>query len=96
MGLQHVVDCYALSLAGRRGATLFWAMTLTVEFDREVDGRWIAEVCDLPGVLAYGRTRKEALANVQSIAFVVLSADVKRGRRDPKTLMHVEFVARAA
>jgi predicted RNase H-like HicB family nuclease len=71
-------------------------VTLTVEFDREVDGRWIAEVCDLPGVLAYGRTRKEALANVQAIAFAVLSADVKRGRRDPKTLMQVEFIARAA
>jgi predicted RNase H-like HicB family nuclease len=69
---------------------------LTVEFDREVDGRWIAEVADLPGVLAYGRTRKEALANVQAIAFAVLAADVKRGRRDPTTLMQVQFVARAA
>ena len=67
-----------------------------VEFDREEDGRWIAEVSDLPGVLAYGRTRKEALANVQAVAFGVLAADVKRGRRDPKTLMQVEFVARAA
>jgi predicted RNase H-like HicB family nuclease len=69
---------------------------LTVEFDREVDGRWIAEVPDLPGVLTYGRTRKEALANVQAIAFAVLASDVKRGRRDPKTLMRVQFVARAA
>ncbi len=69
---------------------------LMVDFDREVDGRWIAEVSDLPGVLAYGRTRKEALANVQAVAFAVLAADVKRGRRDPKTLMQVQFVARAA
>jgi predicted RNase H-like HicB family nuclease len=72
-------------------------MKLTVDFDRELDGRWIAEVSDLPGVLAYGRTRKESLANVQAVAFAVLSADVKRGRRDPKTLMQVAFVvARAA
>ena len=71
-------------------------VTLTVDFDREVDGRWIAEVSDLPGVLTYGRTRKEALANVQALAFAVLAADVKRGRRDPKTLMQVHFVARAA
>jgi predicted RNase H-like HicB family nuclease len=69
---------------------------LMVDFDREVDGRWIAEVSDLPGVLAYGRTRKEALANVQAVAFAVLAAYVKRGRRDPKTLMQVQFVARAA
>jgi predicted RNase H-like HicB family nuclease len=69
---------------------------LMVEFDREKDGRWIAEVSDLPGVLAYGRSRKEALANVQAVAFAVLAADVKRGRRDPKTLMQVQFVARAA
>jgi|HubBroStandDraft_4_1064222.scaffolds.fasta_scaffold99469_2 hypothetical protein len=51
----------------RRGATLS-VVTLTVEYDREVDGRWIAEVSELPGALAYGRTRKEALANVQAIA----------------------------
>ena len=67
-----------------------------VDFDREVDGRWIAEVSDLPGVLAYGRTRKEALANVQAVAFAVLPADVKRRRRDPKTPMQVQFVAKAA
>ncbi len=71
-------------------------MKLTVEFDLETDGRWIAEVAALPGVLAYGRTRKDALANVQAVAFSVLAADVKQGRREPKTLMQVEFVARAA
>jgi predicted RNase H-like HicB family nuclease len=69
---------------------------LTVEFDREEDGRWIADVPQLPGVLVYGRTRKDALAKVQALAFAVLSADVKHGRRDPKTLMQVQFVARAA
>ncbi len=63
-----------------------------MEFDREADGRWIAEVCDLPGVMAYGRTRKDALGKVQAVAFAVLSTDVKRGRRDPKTLMLVQFV----
>lgn len=38
------------------------AMNFQVEFEQEADGRWIAEVSDLPGVLAYGRTREEALA----------------------------------
>jgi predicted RNase H-like HicB family nuclease len=70
-------------------------MRLTVEFDREADGRWIADVPELPGVHVYGRSRRDALARVQALAFEVLSADVRRGRRDPKTLMRVEFVAPA-
>jgi predicted RNase H-like HicB family nuclease len=69
---------------------------LTVEFGREVDGRWIAEVSDLPSVMAYGRTRKDALGRVQAIAFAVLAAAVKQGLREPKTLMLVQFVPRAA
>jgi predicted RNase H-like HicB family nuclease len=90
------VPYYVVSRILSHGARLT-VMKLTVDFDRELDGRWIAEVSDLPGVLAYGRTRKESLANVQAVAFAVLSADVKRGRRDPKTLMQVAFVvARAA
>jgi predicted RNase H-like HicB family nuclease len=71
-------------------------MRLTVEFDREKDGRWIADVPELPGVLVYGRSRKEALANAQALAFDVLASDVRHGRRDPKTLMQIQFVARAA
>jgi predicted RNase H-like HicB family nuclease len=71
-------------------------MRLTVEFDREVDGRWIADVPALPGVLVYGRSRKEALGKAQALAFDVLASDVRHGRRDPKTLMQVQFVARAA
>ena len=40
----------------------------TVEFDREEDGRWIAEVRELPGVMAYGATRQAALRKVYAIA----------------------------
>ena len=68
-------------------------MRLTVEFDREVDGRWIAEVGALPGVFVYGRTCEEALANVKALGCAVLSADAERGQRDPRTLLCVEFVA---
>jgi predicted RNase H-like HicB family nuclease len=48
-------------------------MHLTVELDREEDGRWIAEVIDLPGVLVYGSTREEALAAAQALALRVLA-----------------------
>ena len=44
-----------------------------IEFDREVDGRWIAEIAELPGVMAYGQTKEEALSSVQAIALRVLA-----------------------
>jgi predicted RNase H-like HicB family nuclease len=43
-------------------------MRLTVEFDREEDGRWIAEVLELAGVLAYGESREAALQKVKEVA----------------------------
>ncbi|MEK7069083.1 MAG: hypothetical protein AAB947_01730 [Patescibacteria group bacterium] len=43
---------------------------LSVEFDREEDGRWIAEVPKLPGVLAYGATKREALRRVYAVAHI--------------------------
>ena len=46
---------------------------LVVEFGREEDGRWIAEAVDIPGVLAYGKTRDEALAAVQELAAQALT-----------------------
>jgi predicted RNase H-like HicB family nuclease len=47
-------------------------MKLRVEFDRETDARWIADVPELPGVLAYGKTREEALAAVEALAREIL------------------------
>lgn len=70
-------------------------MQLTVEFDVEEDGRAIAYTDDLPGVMAYGVTRDEALAAVQSLALDVLSADIRDGLRDPRDLLHVDFVVPA-
>ncbi len=48
-------------------------MTLTVEFDREDDGRWIADIPALPGVMAYGATRDEALRRTEALALRVLA-----------------------
>lgn len=47
-------------------------MRLTVAFDREEDGRWIAEIAELPGVLAYGDTRDAALQAVKAVALETL------------------------
>lgn len=52
---------------------------LKIELDREEDGRWIAEVEALPGVLAYGDTRDAAIANVEVLAFRVLADRLEHG-----------------
>jgi predicted RNase H-like HicB family nuclease len=44
-----------------------------IETERETDGRWIAEVVELPGVLAYGSSRDEAVAHVQALALRVVA-----------------------
>jgi predicted RNase H-like HicB family nuclease len=44
-------------------------MTFTVEFEREEDGRWLAEVLEIPGALAYGQTPDEAIAKAQGACF---------------------------
>lgn len=67
-------------------------MHLDVEFAIEEDGRCIADVVDLPGAMAYGRTTKEALARAQAVALDVLASDVRGGRRDPLDIMSVIFV----
>ena len=48
-------------------------MTFKVEIEQEEDGRWIAEVVDLPGALAYGQTPEEAKAKVQALALRVVA-----------------------
>jgi predicted RNase H-like HicB family nuclease len=53
---------------------------LQIEFEEEDDGRWIAEIHDLPGVLVYGANREEALVAVQSLALLVLADRLRTGR----------------
>lgn len=59
-------------------------MNLTIEIDQEEDGRWIAEALDLPGVLAYGQTREEALARVKALALRVLADRLEHGEPVPE------------
>jgi len=67
-------------------------MTLTIAFDRETDGRWIASVEELPGVHVYGDSEEHAMAKAQALAFEVLADEIAHGERGPKTLFTVEFV----
>ena len=50
---------------------------LTIELDREEDGRWIADVPALPGVVVYGHAEQDALAKVQALALRVLASKIE-------------------
>jgi predicted RNase H-like HicB family nuclease len=52
---------------------------LAIEIDREEDGRWIADIPDLPGVMVYGATRDEAIASVERLAVDVIADRIAHG-----------------
>jgi len=70
-------------------------MTLAIEIEEEDDGRWIAEVPSLPGVLAYGSTEAEARARAQALALRVLADRLEHDEADPD-LMSISETGRTA
>ena len=54
-------------------------MSFQIEVDREEDGRFFAEIAQLPGVLAYGATREEALTRVEALALRVVADRLEHG-----------------
>ncbi|MBN1322336.1 MAG: type II toxin-antitoxin system HicB family antitoxin [Thermoleophilia bacterium] len=67
-------------------------MVLSIELERETDGRWIAEVIELPGVLAYGTTRDEAIARAQALALRVVADRLERDEAS-SDLLNITFAA---
>lgn len=67
-------------------------MTYTIELERETDGRWIAEVPDLSGVLSYGASRDQAVARVQALALRVIAERLENDEAPPD-LLNVTFNA---
>lgn len=61
-------------------------MHYNIEYEREDDGRWLAEVNELPGVLAYGKTSEEAMAKVEVLALRVLAERLDQGERKPEPI----------
>jgi len=59
-------------------------MHFTIEIEQEEDGRWLSEVLELPGVLAYGHTREEAIAYVQALALRVVADRLEHGEAVPQ------------
>jgi predicted RNase H-like HicB family nuclease len=67
-------------------------MQFRLEIEREEDGRWLAEVVDLPGVLAYGKTLEEAKSKVQALALRVVADRLEHGEAGPD-LITISFAA---
>ena len=57
---------------------------MKIDLEKEEDGRWIAEVPDLPGVLAYGKTREDAIAKVEALALRVIADRIDHGEAIPE------------
>ena len=59
-------------------------MCLTVEVEQETDGRWLAEIPEFPGVLAYGENRSEAIARAEALALRVIADRLDHGEPVPE------------
>jgi len=67
-------------------------MVLTVELEQEDDGRWLAEVLELPGVMAYGSSAQEAVAKAKALALRVVADRLEHGEAGPE-LRDISFKA---
>ncbi len=67
-------------------------MTFRVEVEQETDGRWLAEVLELPGVMAYGPSAREAGAKAQALALRVVADRLEHGEAGPD-LLSISFTA---
>jgi len=65
-------------------------MRVFIELDREDDGRWIAEALELPGVMAYGQSREEAISNTEKLAIEVIADRIQHGEL-PASSLNVVF-----
>ena len=65
-------------------------MRFKLEIEQEEDGRWIAEIVELPGVMAYGQTPKEATTKVQALALRVVADRLEHGEAGPD-LVSISF-----
>ena len=61
-------------------------MHFTIEHEKEEDGRWLAEVPELPGVLAYGTTAREAMAKAEALALRVLAERLDNNESGPESI----------
>jgi predicted RNase H-like HicB family nuclease len=57
---------------------------LAIETEQEADGRWLAEISELPGAMAYGQTRDDAITRVEALALRVMADRLEHGETIPE------------
>ena len=72
--------------SGYSGVRWEVSMNFTLECEQEVDGRWIAEVPELPGVLAYGSSSADAMAKAEVLALRVIADRLEKGESEPVSI----------
>ena len=60
--------------------------SFSIEYEQEADGRWLAEIPALPGVMAYGKTKEDAEVEVTALALRVLADRTQQVRKPPKSI----------
>ena len=85
-------ESWAGKSAKRARIQLGREMNFTVETEQETDGRWIAEVSEMPGVMKYGSTREEAIAQAEALALRVLADRIEHGEH-PVEPIQITFAA---
>lgn len=83
-GSKRLLDC--------RPGCYITRVNFSIELERESDGRWLAEVPDLAGVLCYGIDRDEAVAKIQALALRVIAERLEH-REAPAEFLNVVFHA---
>ena len=58
-------------------------MTFRIEVEQEEDGRWIAEISEIPGAMVYGKSREDAVSRVEALALRVLAERIEHGETSP-------------
>ena len=61
-------------------------MNYTIECEQEVDGRWLAEVIELPGVLTYGATKNETIVKAETLALRVIAERLEQSEANPTSI----------
>ncbi len=67
-------------------------MRYTIETEKEADGRWIAEIIEIPGVMKYGCNREEAIAQAEALALRVVAERIEHGEQ-PTEPIEITFAA---
>lgn len=87
MPLEAARICFCYNESEERQAK----MKFTVEYEQEEDGRWLAEVKELPGVLAYGKDPDEAASRAQALALRVVADRLENGESTPFLMFSFEM-----